>query len=266
MNIICLVKPVPDVENFSYDYEHHVLLRDRGYQIINPDDETAVSAAFDLKQQFPGSTVETLTMAPPGARPYLEDLIRRGVDRAVHISDPLFAGSDTYATSGVLAKFLMDQTYDIILSGTQTLDGGTAHIPAQVAELLGIQHISDVSRIDRIALEEQTATVNVESEDSLYTFEIDLPAVLGMAYSARNRLPYIPYDAINEEVGGKMKTVTNTDLGLERSRVGLTGSMTQVLRVEVHTYARKEILRVGTDDESIDQVYQFLEKRGFLQP
>ena len=150
MKIICLVKPVPDVERFVYDYERNVLVRDNVHLVINPEDATALARALRIRQNDPETIVETVTMAPRGAMPHIEDLLRRGVDRATLISDPLYVGSDTYATSRILSRFLAGQEFNLLLCGTHTLDGGTAHVPLQVAELLNLPGIAGVTEVSDV--------------------------------------------------------------------------------------------------------------------
>lgn len=264
MHIICLVKTVPDVENFRYDYEKNVLVRDNVHQLINPEDATAVAFALSLKDEVPGITIETVTMAPNGAVPHLEDLVRRGVDQATLLSDARFPGSDTYVTSRILARYLSRVKYDLILTGTHTLDGGTAHVPAQVAEILGLPHLSHVTDVETDALIHGHATVDVDTEDEVFTFELDLPGVIGFAYSTTRKLPYIAYENLSQDVRDTIQIVTNDDLGFRDDEIGLNGSPTTVVAVDITTLERTNTKIVGTDDDGIETVYRFLHDKGFL--
>lgn len=265
MRIICLVKLVPDVENFKYDYEKNVLVRSNVHQLINPEDATALAFALSVKGVAPDTSIETVTMAPKGAIPHLEDLLRRGVDRATLISDPRFLGSDTYVTSRVLARYLSRSSYDCILTGTHTLDGGTAHVPAQVAELLGLPHLSHVADPDADALTGNPVTVELETDEEVLTFEIDLPGIIGFAYSTKRKLPYIEYENLSLDVSDRIDIVTNDDLGFKEGDVGLDGSPTTVAGVEVKTLERKDTTLLKTDDDGIEAVYRFLNEKGFLR-
>lgn len=265
MKILCLAKFVPDVENFKYDYEKNVLVRDNVHLVLNPEDATALAHALAIKAELPGSSVETVSMAPKGVVPHLEDLVRRGVDRAILISDPLYVGSDTYVTSRILARCIERRSFDYIVTGTHTLDGGTAHVPAQLAEALDLAHLSNIVEIDHGSLREGRAVVEVDGEEALLTFEVDAPAVLGLSYSTGRTLPYIPYETIDLDVRDRIEIVTNDALGFDRGEVGLAGSPTQVASVEVRTPDRKETVVVGTDDEGIETVFRFLVQKGFLR-
>jgi electron transfer flavoprotein beta subunit len=264
MKILCLVKPVPDVENFRYDYEKNILVRENVHLILNPEDTTALAFALSIKAEAPQTVIETLTMAPMSASPHLEDLIRRGVDHALLVSDPLYAGSDTYVTSRILSRCIAHRHFDWIVAGTHTLDGGTGHVPAQMAESLGIPHMSNIAAVDRQTLLTGRVLVDVDRENALLRFELSRPAILGFHYSTKIKLPYIGYEEMNRDVSSCIEVLTNKDLAFDPMEVGLSGSPTKVGRAEVRKLNSKDTLFVRNDNEGIEQVYQFLKKRGFV--
>lgn len=264
MRILCLVKLVPDVESFRYDAERGCLVRENVHLLVNPDDATALAFALDLARDDPETEVATVTMGPASVRPHLEDLVRRGARRAVLISDPRFAGSDTYATSRILARCLAAERYDMIFSGTRTLDGGTSHVPAQVAEALGLPYLGGVVSFRPSAEALGEIQVDVDAEEATLHFSVDLPAVLGFQYASRKKLPYIPRDAAGMDAGGRISVVTNEDLGFDPAEVGLAGSLTAVERVEVKTPQERSARVVRADDAGIEEVYGFLARHGYL--
>ena len=70
--------------------------------ITNPDDLNALEAALKLKDET-GCEVVVVTMGPPPAEGMLRELLARGADKAVLVSGREFGGSDTYATSQIIA-------------------------------------------------------------------------------------------------------------------------------------------------------------------
>jgi electron transfer flavoprotein beta subunit len=265
MKIICLVKVVPDVESFKYDYGRNALVRENVHQLINPEDATALAIALEIKRLTPGVHVETVSMAPQGAMPHLEDLVRRGVDLATLISDSCFAGSDTYATSRILARYLSRQAYDCIFAGTCTIDGGTAQVPAQIAEELDIAHLANIAQVEAKTLSSACALVDIDDEDAMLRFEVALPAVLGFQYSTKHKLPYIPYEAMNLDTSDSIRIVTNDELGFDPAEVGHKGSLTFVANVEVKTLEQKDTLFVRPDEAGVEEVYRFLSRQGYLR-
>nr|MBK5236951.1 electron transfer flavoprotein subunit beta/FixA family protein [Clostridium sp.] len=147
MKIICLVKFVPDVDNFTYDYEKNVLVRENMKLILNPEDGCALAFALRIKGKNTEAFVEIVSMGPQSTIPLIEDLLRINADKATLISDKLYVGSDTYVTSKIIAKYLRDKEYDFILTGSHSLDGDTAHIPAQLAEILQISQLSNIVKV-----------------------------------------------------------------------------------------------------------------------
>ena len=265
MRILCLVKLVPDVDNLRYDTERNVLVRDKAPMMINPEDATALAMALEVKQYFPDTQIETVSMAPQGVMPHLEDLVRRGVDRAILLSDLRYVGSDTWATSRILAKYLGSQPYDWVFCGTHTLDGGTAQVPAQTAECLGLPHMANIIQLDIESLATGSATVEVDGEEAVLQFSVDLPAFLGFQYLPEHKLPYIRYENINLDVVDSICVLGNDELGLEDSVIGLDGSLTKVRRVEAESYGNRNTRFVSGDTEGIDTVFRFLQQKGFLQ-
>jgi electron transfer flavoprotein beta subunit len=266
VRILCLVKPVPDVDQLRYDRERNILVREHVRLVLNPEDATATAAALELRGVAPGVRIEAVSMAPRGAMPHLEDLVRRGIDQATLITDPRYAGSDTWATSRVLARYLATQDYDCVFCGTQTLDGGTGQVPAQVAESLGLPLMVGVSSLVDLDLREGRAVVDVEVETALMRFSIELPAVLGFQYDPRRKLPPIRYEDVNRDVSGQVAVLGVSELGMDESEVGLRGSLTRVRHLEADALEAKDPLRLRADADGIDQVFRWLEQKGFLQP
>src|SRR6056297_1374064 len=159
MKIICLVKYVPNVEDIQYDFEKNVLIRDNVKLILNPDDACAVAFALEMKKEINDLEIEVVTMGPKAVIPFVEDLLRRDVDKAALISDNLYAGSDTYATSKVLGHYLKEKDYDCILTGTHSLDGDTAHVPSQLGDILNLNQMSNIIKIDKDSFNKEKSIV-----------------------------------------------------------------------------------------------------------
>ena len=203
-------------------------------------------------------------MAPRRAMPHLEDLIRRGVDRATLITDRRFAGSDTWATSRVLARYLETRDYDVVLCGTDTLDSGTGQVPAQVAEALGLPLMVGVTDLVDVDLQAGRVVVDVNAEDALVRLAVALPAVLGFRYAPSRKLPPIRYEDLTRDVAGQVLVLGLSALGMDESELGLRGSLTQVRRIEADALESKTPLRVHADRDGIDEVFRTLNQMGLL--
>lgn len=264
MKLICMVKIVPDVDKFKYDFETNTVVREKVRMIINPDDASAVAFALKAKAAHLDATVEVVTMAPRSAMPILKDLVRMGVDRVTLLSDRLFSGSDSYATSRILAAYLTTATYDCILTGSHAIDGDTSHVPSQIAELLNLSQMSHVIQIDETALGNGKAIFSVDSELAIATYAMNLPGVLSLTKESKYKLPYIKYEDMNREVDDQIVTITNEDLNLMPNIIGVKGSLTKVNRTFVKEYEKRDQLVVGTDEDGIERVYAFLKEKGYI--
>jgi len=263
MKIICLVKFIPDVDNFKYDYEKNILVRENVKLILNPDDACALALALDIKARRPETLVEIVTMAPESVLPLVEDLLRRNADRATIISDRLYVGSDTYSTSKIIAECIKNTEYDLILTGTRSLDGDTSHVPSQIAELLDLEQLSNIVKVHE-EISENTVIVDADTEKCLSRFELELPCILSLSSESKYKLPYVRYKDLDLDVSDRIKVIGNEVLSVPEIEIGLKGSMTRVKRTFTVPLQKKERIVVGTDEKGIETVYQFLKSRGYV--
>ena len=144
MKAIVCVKQVPDTSGKVAVNPDGTLNRASMATIINPDDLNAVEAALKLKDAS-GCKVVVVTMGPPPAEGMLRELIAMGADEGVLVSGREFGGSDTFATSQILAAAIKNigvDADDIVFCGRQAIDGDTAQVGSQIAEKLNIPQIS----------------------------------------------------------------------------------------------------------------------------
>ena len=138
MKCIVCVKQVPDTSGVVAVKEDGTMDRASMATITNPDDMNALEAALQLKDAT-GCKVVVITMGPPPAEGMLRELLAMGADEAVLVSGREFGGSDTYATSQILAaavKKVGVEDDDIVFCGRQAIDGDTAQVGPQIAEKL----------------------------------------------------------------------------------------------------------------------------------
>lgn len=177
MKIIVTVKQVPDTSGRIAVNPDGTLNRASMQTIINPDDLNAVEAALELKDEL-GCKVVAITMGPAPAEGMLRELMAMGVDESIFVSAREFGGSDTYATSQILAAaidtFGVDKD-DIIMSGRQAIDGDTAQVGPQIAEKLGIPQVSYAGEIKK---EGNTLTIKRMLEDGYMTIKVKTPCLI----------------------------------------------------------------------------------------
>lgn len=232
--------------------------------ILNPDDVCALAFALSVKSENPHTAIEVVTMAPRSVIPHMLDLLRMDVDKGTLITDTAFAGSDTFVTSEILSRYIASCSVDLIVTGSRSLDGDTAHVPAQVAEALGLEQISGIVSVDRSRFSLDRAVVDVEDETMIATYELPLPAVLGMTRASGYELPSISYQDMERDVSGKLGIVTNEELAFPKEQVGLAGSLTRFVRTWEQQYRHRGGTVVSVDDKGVESVFQFLKEGEYL--
>ena len=170
MKIIVCIKQVPNTTEIKIDPVTNTLKRDGVPSIINPDDKAAIEAALQLKEQC-GATVTILTMGPPQAEKALREALAMGADEAFLLTDRAFGGSDTLATSTIIAAAVKKLQPDLVLCGRQAIDGDTAQVGPQIAEHMGIPQITYAAGISYNP-ENGKLTVKRQFEDRYQTLEV----------------------------------------------------------------------------------------------
>jgi electron transfer flavoprotein beta subunit len=261
MDIIVLVKQVPDTTEVKLDPKTGNLIREGIESIINPDDRHAIEAAVGLKETV-GGKVTALSMGPPQTIDAISEAMGMGVDNAVLLTDIAFAGADTWATSFTLGKAIEKiGTFDLIICGRQAIDGDTAQIGPQVADYLNIPQVSYVCEIEEI--KEKSIVVRRRLEDGFERIECAMPAMLTVIgelnkprYAHMARL----IDACNDKA--HIKVWNSADIGAQVNEVGLKGSLTHVVKTFAPKFERQsEILGGGTKDSVESLIRKMKENR-----
>ena len=232
MKLIVCVKQVPDTSGKVAVNADGTLDRASMQTIINPDDMNAVEAALALKDQL-GCPVIAVSMGPPPAAGMLLELKAMGVDKAVLVSAREFGGSDTFATSQILAaaiKNLGVDKDDIIFCGRQAIDGDTAQVGPQIAEKLEIPQVSYVADIRK---DGDTLTVRRMLEDGYMTVQVQTPCLL-TCIKELNTPRYMSVSGIFECYDKPIEVfdynALKDDPLIETDTIGLKGSPTNVYK------------------------------------
>lgn len=177
MKAIVCVKQVPDTSGVVAVKEDGTMDRSKMATITNPDDMNAIEAALQLKDAT-GCEVVVVSMGPPPAESMLRELLAMGADKAVLVSAREFGGSDTFATSQILAAAVNKigvGPEDVVFCGRQAIDGDTAQVGPQIAEKL---HLPQVSYVADIKKEGNTLTVKRMLEDGFMLLKVNTPCLL----------------------------------------------------------------------------------------
>lgn len=231
MNIIVCIKQVPDTTDVKINPETNTLVREGIPNIINPFDVYAIEEAIRLKEKF-GGKVSVISLGPPQSINALKEAVGMGADEAIQLSDPAFAGSDSWATSYTLALAIKKiGKFDIILCGKQAIDGDTGQVGPGIASQLGITQLTYVFRIIKLDPEARTITVERLLEEGREIVEATLPALLTVVKDINQpRLATLFH--IRRASKLLIPKWTAADLpDADPSRLGLKGSPTQVIKI-----------------------------------
>lgn len=250
MDIIVLIKQVPDTTEVKLDPKTGNLIREGIESIINPDDRHALEAAVGLKEDF-GGKVTVISMGPPQAVDAISEAIAMGADEGILLSDKAFAGADTWATSFTLGKAIEKVgKYDLVICGRQAIDGDTAQIGPQVAEYLQIAQATYVSEIERPG--KKTVVVKRRLEDGLERVRCSLPALLTVIGELNApRHPHVGrlIDVCKEKA--PVKIWNAADIHVQVSEIGLEGSLTNVIRTFAPKFKRQGEMLEGDTKEVV---------------
>ncbi len=262
LKIVVCIKQVPETTEVKIDPETHTLIREGIPNIVNPFDEIAVEEAIRIKEKHGGEVI-VVTMGPPQAREALLKCLAMGADRAIHISDRVFAGADTYVTSYTLAKVISKLDYDLIICGKQATDGDTAQVGPELAEHLGIPQITYAKKV-MVYPKERRIVVHRETDTGYEVVEAELP-VLITAIKGLNE-PRIPsLMGIMAARKKEIKLVTFKDVGGSEESYGLRGSPTWVIDVFTPEKKRQGIIIKDEDPETVARkLAEFILSKGVV--
>lgn len=233
IHLLVSVKQVPDTTNIRIDPETGSMIRKGVPAILNPYDAHAVASAAEWKKKLNGK-LTVITMGPPAAEDALQECIEMGADRAVLISDRAFAGSDTLATSYVLAEAIrkidQDDHVDLVFFGKQAIDGDTAQVGPGAAIRLGLPLVTYAVEIRDINEEEGYALIVRKTESGKEIIKTTLPAAL----TAEKAIAEIPYAALPDLITSlkyKPEVWSATEpVAYDGDQIGLGGSPTMVAK------------------------------------
>ncbi len=261
LNLIVCIKWVPSTQSVPIDRRTGTLIREGIPGVVNPPDLNALELALRIKDEY-GADVTAVSMGPPSARAGLEYAVGMGVDRGFLLSDRVFAGADTLATSYTLAKFIERQKYDLLLFGQETTDSSTGHIGAQVASWLGIPFLYYVTDVE-VRGDHLVAVRTLE--DARERYRIRMPAAISVAMKSNVPREVKLANKIRARRKGVISIMSNEDLELDISCVGLRGSPTRVSKIDiVPTVPRKKEIFRGCPDEAAKWLAGKLEEEGLI--
>jgi electron transfer flavoprotein alpha/beta subunit len=265
MKILICVKQVPEIADVTINPETGTLMREGVDSILNPFCEYAVEAGLDLRRIYGDIEIVTISMGPPQAKAALMRSLEIGVDRAILLSDRRFAGSDTWATALTLAETIrtMEGDFDLILAGKQAIDGDTAQVGTELAEILGIPQVMYGVGIE-LTRNKKRVRITREIEKGYEIVEIRLPGLVSISKGPMIR-GVSSFKEILDARKKELRLVTASDLTMDEYELGLKGSFTQVVKIFPPQVKKKAVLVDGSEAQgAAKKLVEFLKERDFI--
>jgi electron transfer flavoprotein beta subunit len=258
LNIVVCIKQVPMVTELPWDEKTGTLRRDLAAGMMNPACKHAVEAALQIQAKY-GASITVLTMGPPAAEEVLREALALGANRGVLICDKRLAGSDTYATSLVLACAIKKECpqYDLILCGAYTSDSETAQVGPQLAEEL---HLPAAAYVENLEISGRTLRVRRLVDNFRETLEMEFPALATISmekYEPRYTSLTGLEDAFEK---GIISVIDTQHLGISQANLENQGSRTRVRKVYIRKAQKENVMITGAAaiavSEFLDQYEQ----------
>ena len=259
MKIAVCVKYVPVISRITFDYEKKIIIREGVPSEVNLFDLLGLVRAVELKQG-PEDQVVVISMGPPTAREGLLQCLALGADRAVLLTDRALAGSDTLATARALALALEQEQPDLIICGRNSTDSETGQVGPEVAELMGIPHVSHVSELD-LAPDPGFIQVRRVTDLGYQTIRCPLPALVCVTEGVAPEL-FPNREQLEEAQKKPLDELSCAQLSSDSSLFGAAGSPTSVEDIRLVEPNRLGVVfEDGTPEESAQQVAQLVKER-----
>ena len=260
MKIIVSIKQVPDTSGKVAVNPDGTLNRASMQTITNPDDMNALEAALKIKDET-GCKVIVITMGPPPAASMLREALAMGADEAVLVTGREFGGSDTYATSQILAAAVEKigvESDDIVICGRQAIDGDTAQVGPQMAEKL---HIPQITYAAEIHKDGNNITVQRMLEDGYMTIKTKTPCLI-TCIKELNKPRYMSIGGIYSAYEKPLATFDYEALKdsplIDPSTIGLKGSPTNIFKSFTPPQKGEGVMLEGNGKETCEQLASIL--------
>ena len=250
MLVVACIKQVPDTTQVKIDPVTGTLIREGVPFIVNPFDTHALEESLRLKDRY-GFRVAAISMGPPNTEVTLRKALALGADEVVLLSDRVFGGADTLATSKVLAEAIkrLDEKEEVVMviCGKQTIDGDTAQVGPGIASRLKYQQLTLVDQIQDVDLSARKVRVMRKLEGRHEIVEASLPALVTVVREInRPRYPTVPMRLMAKEA--EVTLWDNKVMQLDAETIGLRGSPTQVRKIFSPERTKGEIIGDGMNN------------------
>jgi electron transfer flavoprotein beta subunit len=225
---------------------------------MNNWDRFAIEEAVRLKEKH-GGKVTAVSVANEDAEEMLRECLARGADEAFLLSDEAFEGADGFGVAKILAKFIADKSWDLVLTGTLADDDGAAQVGGMLAALLDAPSATLVFQI-----EVQDGKINLKRELEGGLSEklaLDTPAIISVA-TGLNEPRFVSIRAVRKVASAEIPIVDGEALGLDANLVGADGSRVVIEKVELPPEGEGAQIISGSPEDAAKKLAEILKEKG----
>ncbi|NPV43854.1 MAG: electron transfer flavoprotein subunit beta/FixA family protein [Firmicutes bacterium] len=265
MRIILPIKQVPETNNVKIEPVTGTMVREGMESIVNPLDLYAIETAIRLKEKYDAEII-VVSMGPEKAIEAIKEAIAMGCDKGILLSDKKFAGSDTFATSYVVAKTIKEMgNFDLIICGERATDGDTGQVGPGIASFLDLPLSTFTSEI--VSIKNKKIRVKRLVEEGYEEIEMMLPAVLTVVKEiSEPRLPTLRGKLKAKKV--EIPLWDTQKINAEEDKIGLKGSPTRVVKIFTPKLTREGEKVIVKDEETlcqaVDKIMDYLIKKELI--
>jgi electron transfer flavoprotein beta subunit len=254
MNVLVCIKQIPDPNApGKLDPQTKRLVREGVDLVLDPGDEHAVEAGLQIVEKDAGE-VTVISMGPPKAIDAIRRALAMGAHRGILVTDPALENSDAISTARAIAAAVKGKPYDVIICGTESTDGSSGAVPAQLAELLGLPLLSFAKKLE---VAQGKAVIDRQTDDGYDVVEAPLPAVVTVT-GGINEARYPALRGIMQAKNKEVRQVGLSDIGLggQAGKAALTQEVVDATPAE----ARKAGEIVEDKGDGAKRVADFLKE------
>ena len=189
MRIVVPMKAVPDlVEEIELNKDATGIEPENLTFVLGEWDSQALEEALLLKDATGAEVVAVGLTVDPEIDRILYTALAKGADAAVKLADASGATSSGPAgirvadRAALLARYLMDEPADLVISGVQAADDLEGQLPPMLAALLDLPHVSVAVSV---GVDGASAIVRQEfAGGRSHELQVHMPAVIGVQSSA----------------------------------------------------------------------------------
>lgn len=223
---------------------------------LNPYDVYTINRWTSLKKSFSNIMLFCLSMGPLSSKNMLKECIASGCDEAYLISDEKYIGSDTMATSYIIAETIKKLgQFDVIVCGDKSVDSETGFVAPSLAERLNYDYFDKIQNIH--SFDSEYLTISQERENHIDLFLIKYPCLLSFDLT-ENILKNQSLKSIKKSFVYNIKTYNNFILDLPEEKCGYRGSKTRVLNSLPIQRSKKDSYLEKNIDSSIELLFSKL--------